>query len=245
MAFLVEVLDCLDMADCSESILEILSRHLQSECKERRRLVLRGLVVLSKDSMMAKRMCSLSESFVELLQDVDVEVVGMALPMFMNMLQNKDILISRPTAPKLAEALQPLFDSDNSHVQVLSIRLFRKVMELVVAEGKKPLERYVSQSLFPLFLHWHEEKQGLAEASQEALLSAAKFLKRRDLNQLLKTEQPLKFSERLLEKWPSTCTRPCGTWRAHRSPCERRPSSSLGWPGGTCGDSLKSCRTSS
>ncbi|XP_017693549.1 PREDICTED: uncharacterized protein LOC108508899 [Lepidothrix coronata] len=195
-----KVLDCLDMTDCGESILEILSKHLQSECKDRRRLALRGLVVLSKDPMMAKRMCILSESLVELLQDADVEVVEMALPMFMNMLQNKDILISRPTAPKLAEALRPLFDSDNSHVQVLSICLFRKVMESVVAEGKKPLERYVSQSLFPLFLHWHEEKQGLAEASREALLRAAKFLKRRDLSQLLKTEQPLKFSERLLEK---------------------------------------------
>ncbi|XP_027527879.1 maestro heat-like repeat-containing protein family member 6, partial [Neopelma chrysocephalum] len=200
MAFFVEVLDCLDMTDCGESILEILSRHLQSECKERHRLALRGLVVLSKDPTMAKRMCSLSESLVELLQDADVELVGMALLMFMNMLQNKDILISRPTAPKLAEALRPLFDSDNSHVQVLSIRLFQKVMELVVAEGKKPLERYVRQSLLPLFLHWHEEKQGLAKASREALLSAAKFLKRRDLNQLLKKEQPLKFSERLLEK---------------------------------------------
>ncbi|XP_051643138.1 uncharacterized protein LOC127470983 [Manacus candei] len=200
MAFLVEILDCLDMTDCGESILEILSRHLQSECKERRRLALRGLVVLSKDPVMATRMCSLSESLVELLQDADVEVLGMALPMFINMLQNKDILISRPTAPKLAEALRPLFDSDNSHVQVLSIRLFRKVMELVVAEGKKPLGKYVSQSLLPLFLHWHEEKQRLAEASREALLGAAKFLKRRDLNQLLKTEQPLKFSERMLEK---------------------------------------------
>ncbi|KFW78246.1 hypothetical protein N305_02380, partial [Manacus vitellinus] len=157
MAFLVEILDCLDMTDCGESILEILSRHLQSECKERRRLALRGLVVLSKDPVMATRMCSLSESLVELLQDADVEVLGMALPMFINMLQNKDILISRPTAPKLAEALRPLFGRDNSHVQVLSIRLFRKVMELVVAEGKKPLGKYVSQSLLPLFLHWHEE----------------------------------------------------------------------------------------
>ncbi|XP_027766132.1 uncharacterized protein LOC114072434 [Empidonax traillii] len=200
MAFLVEVLDCLDLRECGDRVLEIASRHLQSECPERRRLALRALVVLSKDRAMAKRMCSLLESLVQLLWDADVELVELALPILLNMLQSKDILTSSPTALKLAEALRPLFDSDNSHVQILSIHLFQEVMKSVVDEGKKPLKIHVVQNLFPFFLYWHDENQQVAQTSREALLCVAKFLKRKDLEQMLKTEQPLKFGECLLEK---------------------------------------------
>ncbi|XP_027489434.1 uncharacterized protein LOC113942520, partial [Corapipo altera] len=49
MAFLMEVLDCPDMTKWSEIVLEILSRRLWSQCTEMHRLVLRGLVLLSKD----------------------------------------------------------------------------------------------------------------------------------------------------------------------------------------------------
>ncbi|XP_053803460.1 uncharacterized protein LOC128790597 isoform X4 [Vidua chalybeata] len=139
LAFLVEVLECPDMREWSDSALEIISRHLQSKSRERRCLALRGLVVLSKD-------------------------------------------------PSL----------DNSHVQVLSIQLFREVMELVMDNGKKPLKKHVSKSLLPLFFHCHDENWCVAEASQEALLCGAKFLKRRKLKQLVEKEQPWKFAEVLL-----------------------------------------------
>ena len=51
----LQVLDCLDLSECTDSILEILSRNLQSKSRERRRLALRGLVVLSKDPSMVRR----------------------------------------------------------------------------------------------------------------------------------------------------------------------------------------------
>ncbi|XP_039926154.1 DNA replication licensing factor MCM7-like isoform X2 [Hirundo rustica] len=41
-------------------------------------------------------------------------------------------------------------EHDDRHVQLLSIQLFCKVMELVVDEGKKPLEKIVNKSLYPL-----------------------------------------------------------------------------------------------
>ena len=50
-----QVLGCLDLTKCGNSILEIMSRNLQSDCKERRRLALRCLVVLSKDPLMVRR----------------------------------------------------------------------------------------------------------------------------------------------------------------------------------------------
>ncbi|XP_063256227.1 maestro heat-like repeat-containing protein family member 6 [Prinia subflava] len=198
MAFLVEVLECLDFNECGDSILEIMTRHLQSESMEMRRLVLRGLVVLSRDPSMARKMCNLSENLVELLTNEDVDVVRMTLSVFLNLLLNKDILVSSPTAPKLAEALRPLFDNDNTEVQLLSIHLYKEMMESVVEKGKKHLKRPVTQSLLPLFFHCHDENRPVAEASRQTLLSAVKFLKRRDLKQLLKMEDPWSFGEHVL-----------------------------------------------
>ncbi|XP_039411480.1 uncharacterized protein LOC120410322 [Corvus cornix cornix] len=127
----------------------------------------------------------------------------MSLSVFMNALKNKGILISSTTTPELAEVLLPLFDNDNSHVQMLSMHLFCKVMELVVEKGKKPLKTIVCQILPPLLFHCHDENQRVAEASHKTLLCAAEFLKRRNLKQLVKTEKTLKFAKCLC------CTQRC------------------------------------
>uniref|UniRef100_A0A674GEQ9 Maestro heat-like repeat-containing protein family member 6 n=1 Tax=Taeniopygia guttata TaxID=59729 RepID=A0A674GEQ9_TAEGU len=198
LAFLVEVLGGLDLIECGDRVLEMMSRHLRSECRERRRLALRGLVVLTKDPSMARRMYPLSQSLLELLGDADGEVVSMSLHVFTNVLQHKDILVSRTTAPKLAEALLLLFDHDSSYVHLLSIQLFDKMMNLVEDEGKKPMKKILCQSLLPLFLHCHEDNQHVANASRETLLGVAEFLKKRNLKKLLKKEQLSKFAECLL-----------------------------------------------
>ncbi|XP_027755846.1 maestro heat-like repeat-containing protein family member 7 [Empidonax traillii] len=158
LAFFVEVLDYLDGRKCRESVLPILSRNLQSQCPERRRLALRGLLVLSVDPSMAESICSLAESLLELLYQADGELVEMTLSVFLNVLRNGDLQAFGCAAPKLAETLQPLFDNDNSHVQLLSIRLFQEVMELVAKERKTE----VCQVMLPFF-HWDDEKQCGAE----------------------------------------------------------------------------------
>ena len=59
---------------------------------------------------------------------------------------------------------------DNSHVQVLSLDLFCKVMELVVDKGEKALKSTtVCQSLPPLFLHCHDENWRVAEVRTHGL----------------------------------------------------------------------------
>ncbi|XP_053805175.1 maestro heat-like repeat-containing protein family member 6 [Vidua chalybeata] len=198
LAFLVEVLDCLDLSKCGGSVLNIMSRHLQSECSQRRRLALRGLVLLSKDLLMAGRMCSLSCSLLELLRDADGEVVSMSLRVLTNVLPHHGILLSGTTAPKLAEVLLLLFDHDNSHVQLLCIQLFCKLMELVADEGKKPLKTIVIKSLYTLLIYCHDDNWHVAKASREMLHCAAKFLMRRDLEQLVEKEQLSKFVKCLL-----------------------------------------------
>ncbi|KAF2987354.1 hypothetical protein EK904_002392 [Melospiza melodia maxima] len=240
LAFLVEVLGCLDLNEWGNNILEILTKHLLSESMEMRRLALRGLVMLSKDPSMAKKMCSLSEPLIDFLSNEDIEVVKMSLSVFTNILMNKDILTSCPTAPKLAAALRPLFDSDNNQVQWLSIGLYKDVMESVVERGKKALKPHVCESLLPLFFHCYDENRRVAQGAQlsaqplapdglqpppglgtemrllcpgprchlwlsaalqtsrETLLSAVNFLKRRDLKQLLKLDDPWSFAEHVV-----------------------------------------------
>ncbi|XP_064516277.1 maestro heat-like repeat-containing protein family member 6 isoform X2 [Pseudopipra pipra] len=212
MAFLVEVLDCLDMRDWGGSVLQSLSRHLWSECPERRHLALRGLLVLSQDSGMAKRIWSLSDILVQLLGDEDRDTVWMTLSVLDNVLwssvwtqlqkrvHSKDPLISTPTGLQLAEALRPLFDHDDSSVREGSMVIFTRVMKLIERAGKRPLKPHVCLSLLPLYFHQHDENPVVKKASREALLRAARFLKRRDLVKLLKAEQPWRFSECLLKK---------------------------------------------
>ncbi|KAM3667260.1 maestro heat-like repeat family member 5 [Ammospiza maritima maritima] len=198
LAFLVEVLECLDLRECGDRVLKVLARHLHSECRERGRLALRGLMVVSKDPFMGRRMCVLSQRLVDVLADEDVEVVRMSLCVFVNVLQYKDISVASTTAPRLAEPLVQLFDHDSSSVQLLSIQLFEKVIDLVVDEGKKPLKRIANHSLLPLFIHCHEESQRVANASQKTLHCAAGFLRRRKLKQLVRKGQLSKFGKGLL-----------------------------------------------
>ncbi|XP_027590035.2 maestro heat-like repeat-containing protein family member 6 isoform X1 [Pipra filicauda] len=198
LAFLVEVLHCLNPRQCGPSVLQIISRHLRSQCPERRRLALRGLVVLSRDPAMAKSMRSLSESLLELLQDADTDAVQMTLSAFINVLHFQIVKISTPTALKLLEALRPLFDNEHSQLQQLSMLLFWELME--ATERSKSLKPHVYLSLVPFYFNWHNENQRVAEASWRALFGAARFLKWRDLEDLVTMEQPWRFPECLLEK---------------------------------------------
>ncbi|XP_039245143.1 maestro heat-like repeat-containing protein family member 6 [Pipra filicauda] len=180
------------------SVLQIISRHLRSQCPERRRLALRGLVVLSRDPAMAKSMRSLSESLLELLQDADTDAVQMTLSTFINVLHFQIVKISSPTALKLLEALRPLFDNEHSQLQQLSMLLFWELME--ATERSKSLKPHVYLSLVPFYFNWHNENQRVAEASWRALFGAARFLQWRDLEDLVTMEQPWRFPECLLEK---------------------------------------------
>ncbi|XP_064278794.1 maestro heat-like repeat family member 5 [Passer domesticus] len=231
LAFLVELLECLDLSKHGHSALSVVSRHLPSECRDRLRLELRGLVVLSKEPLLSGGIRGLYQHLLEQLADPDAEMVGMILSVLTYMLQEKDLKIPGITALKLAEPLLPHFENESSHVQLLSIQLFSKVMELVVEEGKKPLTRIVSRSLLPLFFCWHNENRRVAKASLETLLCAARFLRRRDMEELLRKEQRMKFAEHLVRRaWKRQPRAGEAPWPrcsvARSGPCERRPSGS-------------------
>ncbi|XP_051652281.1 maestro heat-like repeat-containing protein family member 6 [Manacus candei] len=148
----------------------------------------------------AKSIRSLNESLLELLQDADTDTVQMTLSVFINVLGLKVIEISSPIALKLLEVLRPLFDNEHSQLQQLSMLLFRELME--VTERSKSLKPHVYLSLVPFYFNWHNENQRVAEASRRALFGAAKFLKWRDLENLVTMEQPWRFPECLVRTAP-------------------------------------------
>ncbi|XP_053824230.1 uncharacterized protein LOC128802060 isoform X1 [Vidua chalybeata] len=199
LAFLVEVLECLNLSEGSaNSVLQILSRHLWSKCRDRRRLVLRALLKLIDNPSMSEKMWSLTESLAELLCDADGEIVSMTVMLLSFISRDKDMLIGSSIALRLVEVLLPLFDHDNSQVQLLSILLFQALVSLPLGKDKKALKTHVRQSLLPLFFHCHDEDGRVAQASQETLLCVAKFLKRRDLEKVVKKKKLWKFTECLL-----------------------------------------------
>ncbi|XP_048166168.1 uncharacterized protein LOC125328923 [Corvus hawaiiensis] len=194
LAFLVEVLECLDLRECGDSVVEISSKYLQSERRQMRHLALRALLVLRDDPSVAERTWSLTESLVKLLWDTDGEIVGMTLVVLGFLFLDKDILVSSPIALQLAEALLPLFDNDDNQVQRLSMILFREMMDFLAEEG----EKLVQWSLLPLFFRCHDENRHVAWASWVTLLRATEFLKRRDLTKRVEKQKLWMFAKCLL-----------------------------------------------
>ncbi|XP_071311443.1 maestro heat-like repeat-containing protein family member 7 [Agelaius tricolor] len=204
MAFLVEILDCLNLSECRDSVLEVMSKNLQSECREMRRLALRGLLVLGTSVSAAIRMWSLHERLVELLQENDSKMLRMTMVLLSRLFLCNGAPLASPLALQLAGALLPLFDNDDSQVQACSMFIFREILYFSPEEEKKALKSYVHQSLLPLLFHCHDENQHVADVSaalqdsRETLHSSATFLHRKDLQHMLQLGQTWKFSEGLL-----------------------------------------------
>ncbi|XP_064495462.1 maestro heat-like repeat-containing protein family member 6 [Pseudopipra pipra] len=194
LAFLVEVLHCLNPRQYGPSVLQIISRHLRSQCPERRRLALRGLVVLSKAPSMVSRGQGLKlgrQRSVPLIVGTECcqETLGpVSFQACAPVGLEKPVLRSFPL---------PLHQ-EHSQLQQLSMLLFRELME--ATERNKSLKPHVYLSLVPFYFNWHNENQRVAEASRRALFGAARFLKWRDLEHLVTMEQPWRFPECLLEK---------------------------------------------
>ncbi|XP_064309325.1 maestro heat-like repeat-containing protein family member 7 [Phalacrocorax carbo] len=204
MALFLELLTaCPDIRGWGVHVLQFSPRYLRSECREMHCLVLRCFILLIDRPLMAKRMTFLLPRLIELLRDADGEVVGKTLCVLRKVLQARDLPLASPIALQLAERLLPLFDSDASYVQLLSIRLFRDVMVIIAASGKKPLRAHIYQSLIPLLCCLHDENERVAEASRETLLQATEFLNKGKLRQLLEMEQTWAVAECLLAEHSS------------------------------------------
>ncbi|CAN8175592.1 unnamed protein product [Coccothraustes coccothraustes] len=197
--FALAALEFLDLREHNaDRVLQIFSRYLQSECRERRLLVFKALLKLTDNPLMTKKMWILTQRLVRLLRDEDGEIVKIKVMVLSFIILDKDTPIPSLIAVQLAEALPPLFDHNNSQVQQLSILLFQTLLTLPLEKKIKALKTKVLHSLLPLFFHCHDENRRVAQASRETLHSLVKFLKRKDLEKLVTKEKLWIFANCLL-----------------------------------------------
>ncbi|NXY67026.1 MROH5 protein, partial [Glareola pratincola] len=200
MVVFTEMLGCGDRSEDLDRALEIFPRYLQSQCLGVPSLVLRAILKLTQRPSTARRTLVLLPYIVELLQGAESDASAAALPVLSNMLRLLEGKASSLMALALADKLWPLFGDESNSVRELSIRLFQDTMGLVVGAERKQMKKEVWDSLLPLLLHLHDEDKSVAKASEEALCSAGRFLKWRQLVQLVETAQVWRICERLLAK---------------------------------------------
>ncbi|XP_021236820.1 maestro heat-like repeat-containing protein family member 6 [Numida meleagris] len=102
-----------------------------------------------------------------------------------------------PTALRLPELLLPFFH-ESGCTRELSILLCKDAMEVAGDTQRGKMKKEARNIVLPLFIHLHDQDQSVAQASWEALLCAAKLLKRKRLRYLLKTAQTQRIGECLL-----------------------------------------------
>ncbi|XP_062457205.1 adenylate cyclase type 10-like [Rhea pennata] len=125
MAFFVELLDGLDLAETDDAALPLLWRYMLTEGLELRRLAFRGLLSLRKRPEMARKMQSLLPDMVEWLQDARREVRAGSLLLLRNILIYLDQKGSNPIALQLAERLLPRFDDAAQKALVSAAQLLK------------------------------------------------------------------------------------------------------------------------
>ncbi|KAK2532039.1 hypothetical protein Q9966_008312 [Columba livia] len=170
------------------------------------------------------KMQFLVQRLTDLLQDADMDMVRMTLSVLRKVVRDPSVPISTPIALQLAERLQPLFDNDQVHlrqlvlsscplpvhqeswyVRQLSVSIFKKVIERVANDGKKPLKTLVHQSLLPLIFHVFDENKAVAATCRDTLLQATAFLKKEKLRQVvLRDQQTEAIGECLISSYCSS-----------------------------------------
>eukprot|EP00075_Anas_platyrhynchos_P014944 XP_027304197.1 maestro heat-like repeat-containing protein family member 6 isoform X2 [Anas platyrhynchos] len=154
-----------------------------------------AMVILSK----VRQTLVLLPSITEQLQAADSDTRAVALPVLSTMLQLLEGRTLSLAALELAGKLPALFGDDSSTVRLLSIRLFLDTLGFVKGSQEK-LQQVAHRSLLPLSLHLHDQDESVAEASREALLGVARFLRWRQLAHLAETLQSWKIVECLLAR---------------------------------------------
>uniref|UniRef100_A0A8V0Y345 Uncharacterized protein n=1 Tax=Gallus gallus TaxID=9031 RepID=A0A8V0Y345_CHICK len=203
MAVFVELLDCVKVATIMErigstSILSFLPSYLQSQNSVLRDLATTSLVKLSAIPTMAVILQDLLPEIMQQLQDADSNIGAKAMTVLHNLLRVTDRQKAVPIALQLPKLLLPFFLNESSHVRQLSILLCKDAMEVAGHTRRAEMKKEVRNILLPLFFHMHDQDQSVAQASWEALLCAAKLLKRKHLRYLLKTAQTQRIGECLL-----------------------------------------------
>ncbi|XP_068550956.1 maestro heat-like repeat family member 5 [Anas acuta] len=197
MVILSKLLECTELGDELDCVVSLFASYLRSPCLGMQSLVLRAILGLTERPATARQTLVLLPSITEQLQAADSDTRAVALPVLSTMLRLLEGRTLSLAALELAGKLPALFGDDSSMVRLLSIRLFLDTLGFVEGSQEK-LQQVAHRSLLPLSLHLHDQDESVAEASREALLGVARFLRWRQLAHLAETLQSWKISECLV-----------------------------------------------
>ncbi|XP_040512142.1 uncharacterized protein LOC112530684 [Gallus gallus] len=163
-------------------------------------LVLTGLVLLSERPETAGVIRALLPEVMETLRFASTPITLKVLNIFRNVMRNLGKRQASPIALQLAEKILPLFNHVSSEVREGSIRLFKEVMDAVVWCKKGNMKKAVRRGLLPLLFQMSDETPSVAQASGEALVACAKFLKWKELKHQAREENTVGIRMCLLQQ---------------------------------------------
>ncbi|XP_040512141.1 maestro heat-like repeat-containing protein family member 7 [Gallus gallus] len=163
-------------------------------------LVLTGLVLLSERPETAGVIRALFPEVMETLRFASTPITLKVLNIFRNVMRNLGKRQASPVALQLAEKILPLFNHVSSEVREGSIRLFKDMMEAVVWCKKRNMKKAVRRGLLPLLFQMSDETPSVAQASGEALVACAKFLKWKELKHQAREENTVGIRMCLLQQ---------------------------------------------
>ncbi|CAM4671231.1 unnamed protein product [Lepidochelys olivacea] len=113
----------------------------------------------------------------ERLNEADRDVISNAITVLRDILTGMDRQSASPMAVRVAEKLLPFFHDESSKLRVLSLTLFKHLLELVRGPSRRKMKEHVLRSLVPLLLLLHDERPNVSQVCWDTLRSALEFLR--------------------------------------------------------------------
>ncbi|XP_065435323.1 maestro heat-like repeat-containing protein family member 7 isoform X2 [Chrysemys picta bellii] len=202
MAFFIQLLQCPDLGNKQEdAILDQLSGQLRDPNTVVRWLALKGLLNLSLCPEKVGKLQRLLPEVLEQLQEVDRDIIAEAITVLKNILASMDRQSASRAAVQVAEKLLPFIDDVSSRLRVLSITLFKHLLELVRGLDRWRMKAHVLQSLVPLLLLVHDERPNVSQVCWDTLSSAAEFLKWHQLGGFIQRKDTWQSCDCLLTRY--------------------------------------------
>ncbi|XP_039394353.1 maestro heat-like repeat-containing protein family member 7 isoform X3 [Mauremys reevesii] len=179
VALFIQLLKCPDLgSELEDAIVEEMSGLLRDPKTVVRWLALKGLLNLALHPEKVGKLQHLLPDVLERLQEVDRDLIRKAITVLKHLLAGMDRQSASCAAVQVAAQLLPLFHdvrpgssqeipSNCRHVtsklQVLSITLFKDLLELVRGPNRRQMKEHVLQSLVPLLLLVHDERPNVSQ----------------------------------------------------------------------------------
>ncbi|XP_074978780.1 maestro heat-like repeat-containing protein family member 2A [Caretta caretta] len=126
---------------------------------------------------------------VEQLHEADRDIISNAITVLRDILAGMDRQSASPVAVRVAEKLLPFFHDESSKLRVLSITLFKHLLELVRGPSRRKMKEHVLHSLVPLLLLLHDERPNVSQVCWDTLRSALEFLRWSQLSALVQKKE--------------------------------------------------------